>query len=499
MSATIAPQPGPQTAFLACEADVAFYGGAAGSGKTYAAVMAAMQWADVPGYYAVVFRRTAPELVGGGSVWEESQALGRALGGVARQQPNLDWRFPTSGALVEMRHLQHESDVHGHQGKQYACVIFEEATHFTETQFWALLSRLRATCGVRPHFRGTCNPDAESWVRGMIDWWIDGDGYAIPERGGVLRWFVRDSAGKLRWFDTEAEGVEFASTLPDAPRPLSLTFIPAKLSDNRLGDPEYASRLASLPLLQRQRLLDGNWNAKLGAGTVLRREWFVVVDAPPHPIVATCRGWDKAASEPSEGNSDPDWTEGAKWCRLSEGSRYLADLVSLRKKPGAVFSKMRSVAEQDGQSVPIAVWQDPGQAGVVDAEQTRKELTGYVVRTVRAVSDKVTYATPWAVIAERGAEAALKRAAELEAHGRYLTREQPRVYVQRAPWTDAFLSQADSFDGLGRDKDDKIDAVSAAEQVVGSNVVALEDYERAHVNAAPMLGVPRSAGRKGPW
>jgi predicted phage terminase large subunit-like protein len=471
----IAPQPGPQTAFLACDADIAFYGGAAGSGKTYAAIMAAMQWTDVPGYAAVVFRRTAPELTGGGSVWEESQAIGRALGGSPRSSPTLDWRFP-SGALVEMRHLQHESDVAGHQGKQYACVLFEEATHFTAGQFWALVSRMRSTCGVRPHFRGTCNPDVDSFVRELIDWWIDSSGLAIPERSGVVRWFVRASGGELRWFDSRAEAEAASAAVP-----LSLTFIPARLADNPMGDPGYAARLASLPLLQRQRLLDGNWNARLGAGTVLRREWFAVVDQPPHAIEATCRGWDKAATEPSESNRDPDWTKGAKWHRLTDGSRYLSDMVSLRAKPAAVFDLMRSTAAQDGSSASVAVWQDPGQAGIVDAEQTRKELSGYRVQVFRASADKVTYAQPWAVIAERGAT----------------TPGNPRVYVKRAAWTDAFLAACDSFDGTGKGHDDDIDAVSVAEQGVAHGGAAVSHLLQA--NRPSLLGVASQRGRRGPW
>src|SRR5690606_39676971 len=35
----IRPQPGPQEAFLATSADIAFYGGAAGSGKSFATIL----------------------------------------------------------------------------------------------------------------------------------------------------------------------------------------------------------------------------------------------------------------------------------------------------------------------------------------------------------------------------------------------------------------------------------------------------------------------------
>ena len=56
--------------------------------------------------------------------------------------------------------------------------------------------------------RATCNPDPDSFVRRLIDWWIGPDGYPIKERSGVIRWFVRDEAGALRWFDTKEAAYE---------------------------------------------------------------------------------------------------------------------------------------------------------------------------------------------------------------------------------------------------------------------------------------------------
>ena len=51
----IAPQPGPQSAFLRSDADIAIYGGAAGGGKTYALLLEALRNVDVPGFGAVIF------------------------------------------------------------------------------------------------------------------------------------------------------------------------------------------------------------------------------------------------------------------------------------------------------------------------------------------------------------------------------------------------------------------------------------------------------------
>src|SRR5215471_2578687 len=52
-------RPSPrQSLFLQCEALEAFYGGAAGGGKSDALLMGALRWVDFPGYSAIIFRRT---------------------------------------------------------------------------------------------------------------------------------------------------------------------------------------------------------------------------------------------------------------------------------------------------------------------------------------------------------------------------------------------------------------------------------------------------------
>jgi hypothetical protein len=51
----------------------------------------------------------------------------------------------------------------------------------------------------------TCNPDADSWVANFLAWWIDPEGgLPIPERAGVLRYFVR-IAEKILWADRPEE------------------------------------------------------------------------------------------------------------------------------------------------------------------------------------------------------------------------------------------------------------------------------------------------------
>lgn len=273
----IEPHAGPQTEFLKSPADIAIYGGQAGGGKSWALLVSAAAFHDIKGYGAVVFRRESPQITNEGGLWDESMGMYPLLGA----KPNLstlDWRFP-SGANIGFRHLQHESDMLSWQGTQLAMIGFDELTHFTEQQFWYLLSRNRTMCtwvdekgdthAIRPFVRATTNPVPEDdpiggWVRKLIDWWIDKEsGYAIPERSGVVRWFAR-VAGEL-WFADTAE--ELQRQLPSTGniRPKSLTFIPAKLTDNPAMlrvNPDYMSTLMALPNVERQRLAEGNWNAE---------------------------------------------------------------------------------------------------------------------------------------------------------------------------------------------------------------------------------------------
>ncbi|MCB9658665.1 MAG: hypothetical protein H6726_13530 [Sandaracinaceae bacterium] len=99
--------------------------------------------------------------------------------------PVLKWRFACGGggsSLIDFLHLQLEKHKLDHQGKQYAAIFFDELTHFTRGQFWYLVSRLYSTCGVRPFLRATCNPDPDSFVRKLIDWWPRG--LVIPSAPG---------------------------------------------------------------------------------------------------------------------------------------------------------------------------------------------------------------------------------------------------------------------------------------------------------------------------
>ncbi len=69
------PQSGPQENFLSTSADVAVYGGAAGGGKTFALLLEAARHTGKKRFAAVIFRRTYPEIMEPGGLWDESENI----------------------------------------------------------------------------------------------------------------------------------------------------------------------------------------------------------------------------------------------------------------------------------------------------------------------------------------------------------------------------------------------------------------------------------------
>src|SRR5580765_8962313 len=210
----IGPQVGAQERFLASNADIAIYGGAAGGGKTVGLLLEPCRHMDNADFGGVIFRRQAIQVRAEGGLYDTSFSIYAPLGATPQLSPYPKWIFP-SGAQISFNHLTTDSDLLSWQGSQIPFIGFDELTHFTERQFFYMLSRNRSISAIRPYIRATTNPDVDSWVANLIAWWIDQDtGYAIKERSGVIRWFVRLD-DKFHWADTRDELVkQFPELLP---------------------------------------------------------------------------------------------------------------------------------------------------------------------------------------------------------------------------------------------------------------------------------------------
>jgi hypothetical protein len=208
-----------------------------------------------PGFGAVIFRRTCKMVTNEGGPWDEASKMYPLLKAVPLVG-SLDWRFP-SGANISFGHLIFEQNKYDWQGSQICGLNFDELTHFTESQFFYLLSRNRSTCGVKPYVRATTNPDASSWVKRFLAPWVDRR-FPDPARSGELRWFVRIN-GKLVWARTEAG---LRAEYPGQ-NPKSVTFVRATIYDNKIGmalDPSYLGNLQAQSPVEMARLLHGDWD-----------------------------------------------------------------------------------------------------------------------------------------------------------------------------------------------------------------------------------------------
>jgi predicted phage terminase large subunit-like protein len=442
MQLELRPQPGPQEKFLKSDADVAIYGGAAGSGKSFALLLEQIYDAENPGFRSVIFRRTIPMIRLPGGLLDTSQQIYPILGATVNQS-TLEWAF-RSGAVVKLAGMETENDRYSWQGAQIALICFDEVQEFTEKQFLFLFSRNRSMSGARSRVRCTCNPDSDSWLRVFLAWWIDPkSGLPIPERSGVKRWFVR-MGDELHWADTPGELVE---KLGSDAEPKSATFISARVEDNKIlleKDPGYLSNLKSLPLVERARLLNGNWNIRATGGNYFRRDWFgAPLEAIPADMVARCRYWDRAASERRPG-TDPDATVGLLLGKDSAGVYYVLDVVKIFATPHAVEKEMLRCAHSDGVQTIIGYLQDPGSAGVAEAQATARRLDGFNVRFATATGDKETRAKPVSAQSEAG-----------------------NVKLVRGLWNDDFIRVLENFPVAKHDDD--VDALSGAHGILSSN------------------------------
>lgn len=432
---TIEPQPGPQTEFLRCSADVAFYGGSAGGGKTYALLLNPLYHIDNPKFGAVTFRRTTKQVRSEGGLWDTAEELYSAIGAKLNQQ-DLSAKFP-GGATHTFAHMEHEKNRTDWQGAQIPLIQWDELTHFTWKQFSYMLSRNRSVSGVPGRIRATLNPDPDHWARRFIDWWIGEDGLAIEERSGVVRYFILN-ADDVIWGDTREELLEkYPGSLPK-----SFTFIRSSLEDNKIlmeADPGYLANLQALPRVERAQLLKGDWNIRPHAGMFFQRSDFEIVDAAP-ACTRWVRGWDQAGTKKNRDTEDPDFTVGVKMGRTRDDRYVVAHVERFQENPSVVDSKIKKLATSDGRDVTVRLVQDPGQAGKSQVRAQVRMLAGYVVRYKTATGDKAARAKPFASQVEAG-----------------------NVLLVRGPWNEAYLNELENFTGTDQDgHDDQVDASADA-------------------------------------
>ena len=366
-------------------------------------------------------------------MWDASMKLYKLFpNAIPIKSPKPFWRFP-SGAKVSFRQLTRDEDVYDWQGTEIPCIEFDELTHFTEFQFFYMLSRNRSTCGVNPYVRASTNPDADSWVAQFISWWIDQDtGYAIPERSGKVRYMARVNE-EIVWGDTPEEVIQKADeadydvkiTKEDIK---SVSFVSSSVFDNQVllkNNPGYLSNLKAQSIVERERLLYGNWKIKAAKGLFFPRSALPeLLEEVPDDVVRWVRGWDLAATDTDEGG-DPAYTASVLLGKRKDGRYVIADATNSRLKAEKVRALVKQCAVTDKakyKRVRIRMSIDPGQAGKEQSQSYVKMLAGFSISTVKESGTKEARAEPFAAQWQAG-----------------------NVDVVAGTWTEALLGQYESF------------------------------------------------------
>jgi len=356
-------RPSPkQLRFLLLPDKEAFYGGAAGGGKSEALLMGAIMFCHIAGYSAIIFRKTLqdhqlPEsLIPRSKEWLIRKASWNGS--------TYTWTFP-SGSTITFGYIDNPDDHFRYQSSAYQCISFDEEPQFREAQFRYLFSRLRrleTQKEIPLRIRGAGNPD-----------------------GPYVEWV------KHRYVD-----------LKTAVAP----FIPAKIDDNPgLDKEEYKNTLMYLDPITRARLMNGDWEMK-DQGSIFQRSTFTLVNSVPSKMLAV-RYWDKASTKPKRGE-DPDYTAGVLMATDGEGTFYILDIKHMRGRPAEVEALIRQTAILDNERkdcslVRIFLEQEPGSSGVdVIDHYTRKVLVGFPFKGDKVTGPKAERAAAFSTTAEAG-------------------------------------------------------------------------------------------------
>jgi hypothetical protein len=217
-----------QQAFLDLTCREALFGGSAGPGKSSGLLMGALQNVHVPGYAALLLRRSFGELALEGGIMDRLKVWLRGDDRVKWSAIDHRFTFP-SGATVTFGFCQKEQDVGRYLSTEWQYIGIDELTQWPERWYLELLSRLRRCHGMpaNPCMRAASNPGGigHEWVNKRFG--CDGKGPPRDAKNRPLKGCV---------------------------------YIPATARDNPALDiDDYLDKLAQLPITRRRQLELGEW------------------------------------------------------------------------------------------------------------------------------------------------------------------------------------------------------------------------------------------------
>jgi hypothetical protein len=248
------PLSGPQTRALESEADIIFYGGAAGGGKTDLEIGLAL----TEHKKSIIFRKEGTQLQG---IYDRLTEILGSRDGFAKMDKI--WRL--SDRQIEFGAITNKGDEQKYQGRPHDLKCFDELPHFSEAEFRFLCGWLRSTDpNVRCRIIGAGNPPTTSegeWVKRFWAPWLDAD-HPDPAADGELRWFAVIDGEDVEMENGDPYEYEYADGKKETITPKSRTFIRSKIQDNPyLMDTGYMATLQALPEPLRSQMLYGSFDA----------------------------------------------------------------------------------------------------------------------------------------------------------------------------------------------------------------------------------------------
>lgn len=285
------PQPGPQTDAYQSPADILYYGGSAGGGKTDLLLGLALTSHRI----SMLFRREGVQNI---------SMINRLLDEILHSRRHWNGQKATwqnGGHQIRFHSCKDAGDEIKFQGHNSDLKGFDEITHFLESQFRFLCGWLRDAQNPAQRTRIVCtgNPPTNEegqWVTRYWGAWLD-KSHPHPAEPGELRWYTT-IGGK----DVECKDGSPFRRDGEIIQPLSRTFIPSKVQDNVfLMATGYQSILQALPEPLRSQMLHGDFTAGVEDSV-----WQVI---PTAWVEAAMARWEpEGKTKIHEGRIEPDMT-----------------------------------------------------------------------------------------------------------------------------------------------------------------------------------------------
>lgn len=206
---------------------------------------------------SIIYRREGTQLSGILQRFEELVSPRKGPAATARA-----WKPEGTDKIIEYGGVNNLGDEKKYQGKPHDLKVFDEVTEFLEAQVRFLCGWLRSEDpNIHSQILMTFNPPTTAEGRWVLDYfapWLKKD-HPNPAKPGELRWFTTDPKKKK---DIECDGPEPVVIDGELVKPVSRTFIPAKVEDNPYYmDSGYKAILQALPEPLRSQMLKGDFMA----------------------------------------------------------------------------------------------------------------------------------------------------------------------------------------------------------------------------------------------